>query len=81
MAVATFDYSVYPYVPYETKWSILAEANTFNPVAKIFRLCFKEVFFILFKPETASLNARSEVLVGASIKNIEHWLNPEEQFF
>ena len=70
MAVATFDYSVYPYVPYETKWSILAKAKIFDPVAKIFRLCLKKVFFILFKPETASLNARSEVLVGASIKKL-----------
>ena len=48
-------------VPYETKWSILAKAKTFNPVTKRCRLCLKEVFFILFKPETASLNARSEV--------------------
>ena len=80
MAVGKFDYSVCPYVPNETKCSILAKAKTFNPVAKVFRLCLKEVFFILFKPKTASLNARSEVLVGASIKNIEHWLNPEEQF-
>ena len=48
-------------VPYDIKWSILAKANTFNPVTKKCRLCLKEVYYILFKPETASLNAKSEV--------------------
>ena len=48
-------------IPYETKWSILAKAKTFNPVTKKCRLCLKEVYYILYRPETASLNSRSEV--------------------
>ena len=48
-------------IPYDIKWTILAKAKTFNPVTKKCRLCLKEVFYILFKPETASLNARTEV--------------------
>ena len=49
-------------VPYNTKWSILSKASTFNPVTKKCRLCLKEVYYILYKPKTASLNSRSEVL-------------------
>ena len=48
-------------VPYNTKWSILSKAKTFNPITKKCRLCLKEVYYILYKPETASLNAKSEV--------------------
>ena len=48
-------------VPYNTKWSILSKASTFNPVTKKCRLCLKEVYYILYKPETATLNSRSEV--------------------
>ena len=48
-------------VPYNTKWSILSKAQTFNPVTKRCRLCLKEVYYILYKPETATLNAKSEV--------------------
>ena len=45
-------------VPYDIKWSILAKANTFNPVTKKCRLCLKEVYYILCKPETAYLNTK-----------------------
>ena len=48
-------------VPYETKWSIMSKAKTYNPVTKKCRLCLKEVYYILYKPETASLNSRNEV--------------------
>ena len=42
-------------------WKILAKARTFNPSNQMCRLCLKEKFFIMFHPETASLNSRSEV--------------------
>ena len=48
-------------IPYDTKWSILKKAKTFNPVTKKCRLCLMEVYCILYKPETASLNSRTEV--------------------
>ena len=47
-------------IPFTTKWSILAKASTFNPVTKKCRLCLKEIYYILYKPETASLNSRTE---------------------
>ena len=48
-------------IQFNTKWSILSKANTFNPTTKKCRLCLKEVYYILYKPETASLNSRNEV--------------------
>ena len=47
-------------IPFNTKWSILAKASSFNPITGKCRLCLKEVYYILFKPETASLNSRIE---------------------
>ena len=48
-------------IDYEIKWKILARAKGYNPIAGLCRLCLKESYFILFKPETASLNKRSEI--------------------
>ena len=48
-------------IQFERKWSILAHAKPYNPVTKTCRLCLKEVYYILYKPETASLNSKSEV--------------------
>ena len=60
------------YVPYNTKWSIFSKANTFNPVTKKCRLCLKEVYYILYKPETASIKTQDlKYLDGASTGNSE----------
>ena len=41
----------------------------------------KEVFYILYEPETASLNKKNEVLDGVSIGNTGHFRTLEEQNF
>ena len=48
-------------IQFDRKWTILAHAKAYNPVTKVCRLCLKEVYYILYKPETASLNSKSEV--------------------
>ena len=48
-------------IDYEIKWKILARAKGYNPITGLCRLCLKECYFLLFKPETASLNKRSEI--------------------
>ena len=48
-------------VPYRIDWKILTRGRVFNPVTKTCRLCLKEKYFIMFKPETATLNNRSEL--------------------
>ena len=48
-------------IQHNRQWTILAHAKPYNPVTKACRLCLKEVYYILYKPETASLNSKSEV--------------------
>ena len=47
--------------PYQLKWKILAKCPPFNPTTRSCKLCLKEKFLIMFKPEGASLNDRSEI--------------------
>ena len=46
---------------FEVKWSIIDRASEFNPVTRKCRLCLKEKYYIIFQPEGASLNQRSEL--------------------
>ena len=46
---------------YEIKWSIVDRASDFNPTTRKCRLCLKEKFYIIFQPEGATLNRRSEL--------------------
>ena len=46
--------------PYTIKWDIVKRAAPYNPITNICRLCVQEKHHILFHPEDASLNQRSE---------------------
>ena len=46
---------------YSLKWKILDRGQVFNPATKTCQLCTKEKFFIIFKPELATLNSRNEL--------------------
>ena len=46
---------------YEIKWSALDRAPIFNPINKKCRLCTKEKYYIIFQPDGAKLNNRSEL--------------------
>ena len=45
---------------FTTRWSFVDRAPTFNPTTRKCRLCLKEKWFIMFKPDKATLNERSE---------------------
>ena len=47
---------------YEVSWRLLARGNTFCPVAGVCWLCIKEKFYILFRPNSADINSRDEIL-------------------
>ena len=47
-------------IPYTTDWKILMRSPSFNPSTKTCSLCLKEKYCIMFRPEGATLNARSE---------------------
>ena len=46
---------------YNITWKLIARAPAFNPSTKSCNLCLKEKYFIMFRPEGASLNSRSEL--------------------
>ena len=46
--------------PYTINWDIVKRAAAYNPITNICRLCVQEKHHILFHPEDASLNQRSE---------------------
>ena len=46
---------------FEIYWTVKDRGAPFNPVSKKCYLCLKEKFHIIFQPESASLNSRSEL--------------------
>ena len=49
------------HIPYRIGWKIISRGKVFNPVTKSCRLCLKEKYFIMFQPQSATLNDRSEL--------------------
>ena len=47
-------------VKYSIQFKQLALAPAYNPVTRICRLCLTEKYLIMFKPEGATINSRSE---------------------
>ena len=46
---------------YDMAWEIVDRAPDFNPTNRKCRLCLKEKFYIIFQPDGATLNSRSEL--------------------
>ena len=42
-------------------WKLIDRGKTYSPVSGVCQLCTKEAYYIIFYPELASLNARSEI--------------------
>ena len=47
-------------VAYDISWKVIDRAKEFNPITKKCRLCLKEKYHIMFHPNGATLNERSE---------------------
>ena len=58
-------------IDYEITWKILARAPGYNPITGMCRLCLKESFLILFHPETASLNKKTEIYQSCKHKKFK----------
>ena len=59
-------------------WKFLkTNIPTFNPVTEICRLCTSEIFQILFKPESATLNSRNEIFSACRHKKAELLVPPD----
>ena len=50
---------------YEIKWEILKNIKPYNAGKKECRLCLMEILIILFQPEKATLNSRTEILCSS----------------
>ena len=48
-------------IGFDIKWTAIDRAPRFNPITKKCRLCLKEKYYIIFQPEGAQLNERSEL--------------------
>ena len=49
-------------IRYEVRWKIVARAKSYSPSSGTCNLCRTEKYFIICKPEMASLNKRNELL-------------------
>ena len=48
-------------VDFEVSWSLKDRSSAYNPTTKKCKICLKEKFYILYKPDGASLNKRGEI--------------------
>ena len=48
-------------IQYDLKWELVDRPQEFNPSTRKCRLCNKEKYYIIFQPEGATLNLRSEL--------------------
>ena len=46
--------------PFKITWKILEKRPPFNPISKVCKLCLREKFLIMFRPEGATLNNRNK---------------------
>jgi hypothetical protein len=47
--------------PYTIKWKVIARSSAYSPSTKICNLCLTEKYFIICKPQIATLNNRNEL--------------------
>ena len=48
-------------IPYDVSWGIVSRAKPFNQATWVCNLCTREKYFIIFKPEMATINSRNEI--------------------
>jgi hypothetical protein len=48
-------------IDYDIFWKIMDRAEPFNPVSGICNLCTLEKFYLIFKPETYTINKNDEI--------------------
>ena len=54
------------------KWKILARGKAYSPSSNCCRLCLKEKFFLMHKPEQGTLNKRKEFY--SHCRHIASWI-------
>ena len=49
-------------------WKLIDRGKPFSPISGVCQLCLKEKYYILYKPEMATLNSRNEIFNTCSHK-------------
>ena len=49
-------------IKYKISWRLLDRGETYSPVSDVCWLCVKEKFHIIFRPDSADINSRDEIL-------------------
>ena len=58
-------------IDFEIKWKIISRAKAYDPGSGVCRLCVREKYFIIFKPNMWTINCRNEVAMSAQGKQID----------
>ena len=48
-------------IQYDVSWAIVSRAKPYNQVTGVCNLCTREKYFIIFKPEMATINSRNKI--------------------
>ena len=48
-------------IDFDLTWKILDRAQPYNPIQNVCNLCTLEKYYLIFKPETASINKNEEI--------------------
>ena len=58
-------------IEYDLKWKIIDRGKTYSPVTNTCHLCIKEAYHIIFNPQLADLNSKSELFASCRHKKGE----------
>ena len=58
-------------VEYNLKWKIIDRGKTYSTTNNTCQLCVKEAYYIIFNPELADLNSKSELFASCRHKKSE----------
>ena len=67
------------FIEHNISWKLIDRGKTFSPVSGVCQLCTREAYHIIFKPETANLNEKSEIFSACRHKKSMLLFPPERK--
>ena len=59
-------------------WKLIDRGRTYSPITNVCQLCTREAYYIIFHPDSASLNSRSELFSACRHKKSKLLFPPEK---
>ena len=56
-------------IEYEISWNLISKSTTFNPISNVCNLCTLEKYYILYHPDMATINRRTELVTNCHHKS------------